>query len=114
MDIHIYVRNEQGEYQVGRMLCSVVPRIGETIYLRMSLTGNWRLNPGNPISLDTAYFRVEDVAYDGYNVQEVEQGMGAAPYRSGSTVEVVQLYVTALNEDTQIYTDRVIAKERKP
>lgn len=112
MDIHIYVRNEQGEYEVGHMLCPAVPRIGETVYLRMSLTGDWRLNPNNPASLDTAYFRVEDVAYDGYNVQDVEPGMGAAPYHPGSAVEIVQLYVSAKNEDTQVYIDRIIARER--
>lgn len=109
MDIHIYVRDDQGEeHKVGRMLCSVVPRIGETVYLRMSLKGEWRLNPNNRVRLDTAYFHVDDVAYDGYNIAEMEPGMGAAPYAQGSAVNAVQLYVHATNEDTQVYIDRII------
>ena len=95
------------------MLCPVVPRIGETVYLRMSLMakggGNdWRLNPASPIRFDTAYFKVDDVSYEGYNVEEIEVGMGSAPYSEASVVSFVQLYVHAINEDTQAYVDRVI------
>lgn len=94
------------------MLCPVVPRIGETVYLRMSLMPkrgvDWRLDPANPVNYDTAYFLVDDVAYEGYNVAEIEDGMGAAPYSEASTVSFVQLYVHAINEVTQVYVDRVI------
>ena len=38
MDLMFYVQDAEGNhYDVGRMLCPVVPRIGETVYLRMSL-----------------------------------------------------------------------------
>ncbi len=113
IDIHLYVRRDDEMYEVGRMLCPVVPRIGETVYLRMSLMAkgagiDWRLNPDSPIRYDTAYFKVEDVSYEGYNIEDIEEGMGAAPYSDASAVNFVQLYVSAINEDTQVYVDRVI------
>src|SRR5579859_2161712 len=114
MDIHLDVRDEHDEtYTVGHMLCPVVPRIGETVYLRMSLgakfgNSEWRINPASPITFNTAYFLVEDVDYDGYNVEEIEEGMGSAPLHEGSTAYTVTLYVRAKNEDTQVYIDRII------
>jgi len=117
MDIHLDVRDEHGEtYPVGHMLCPVVPRIGETVYLRMSLGAKggseWRLNPASPITFNTAYFLVEDVAYEGYNVEEIEEGMGSAPFHEGSAVYTVTLYVRAKNEDTQVYIDRIIKNNK--
>jgi len=113
MDIGFYVEHNGEHIEVGRMLCPVVPRIGETVYLRMSLAarGNateWRLNPNDPVHHETAYFLVEDVAYDGYNVVDTEKDMGAAPYHQGSMVSAAWIRVSAKNEDTQIYIDRVV------
>lgn len=110
MDIHIYVREDGAEYEVGRMLCPVVPRIGETVYLHMSMAGGWHLNPNNPARINVAKFHVEDVSYVGYNTEGIEDGMGAAPYHSSSETHSVQLYVSAMNEDTQVYINRIIAK----
>ncbi len=112
MDIHFYVRDEKGEYEVGHALIPVVPRMGESVWLHMSLRGGWALNPANPARLDTAHFQVDEVWYDAYNVEEIEEGMGAAPLHEGSTCHTVQCYVHATNEDTQVYVDRIIASEQ--
>ena len=114
MHIQVCVKDEQGEsHDVGRMLMPVVPRIGETVYLNLSLTGNYSMNPASPVKFNTAYFKVVDVAYEAYNTEDIEEGMGAAPYSEGSTAYAVQLFVTAINENTDAYVQRIIARDRE-
>lgn len=112
MHLHFSVRRNESSYAIGEMLCPVVPRIGETVYLNMSL-GNldWALNPAHNVNFSTAYLLVENVAYEGYNVLEVEEGMGAAPLMVGSAASTVWLYVTTKDEHTQAYIDRVVEKQ---
>ena len=116
MDIHFFVKDSlDTTHKVGRALIPVVPRVGETIHLRMSLMGikDWKLNPANRASGDTAYFRVVEIAYEANNIEEVEDGMGAAPYSEGAISCTVWCGVHVLNEDTQAYIDRIIARGKE-
>lgn len=110
MDLYLYVRHEgrKRDYLVGRMMCPVVPRKGEKIHLRMVFTGNWCLNPNNPVRFDIASFQVEEVIYDGHNTQSIEPDMKVAPHTESSTTHIAQLYVHPFDEDTLTYVSRIM------
>jgi|SRR5579885_2229495 len=107
----MHVQFEHNDTPLGEAEFSVLPRPGDTVGLCL-VPGFHRMSDGSLAPIGDALFKVEAVSFQAFNSSRVEQWMTTLWTRGKDAFAILE--VSAADEETQAYIDRVKAQEAEP